>query len=582
MEIIDGLNNFSIGLGQISNDSKNISDKNSKQLPFIDFGPLGLPPPPIEDGETEKKVIRPKRKKGSLLDKILELQNSILIKLEKNIDIFNEETNLRIKRNQKFNFKNPIYNIEFNQDELFKKNSLRESGSVGSEQQNPISQNKKNESFSTPLLVTEPKFNTNLGVNSQSTSIITLIKEITNERNFESLNQTILRESLKIIPKIESNILNNFRNENVINKYFEINKIKESVDPNKIDIISKKSVIEYKNIINQLPTIMNERLNQFTNYIDSNKYSEPQIKTENISNNYYPNLIDSFISIESRKIVNSPNKFTTNNQTINGLKSIYESIYNKNNFESSNQIQNLFSNSVTENGFSKIFNNNQTKKTNNINFTNETNPMSNFFKKNSILNSFDYSQTSGDIILSNQKSNFLVGNGFLNTIENISSFLTVFIDKLDNLKSFEILNPQKQINSNTIKTNEASEKLNINFDLDKINTLGRTLTPTLMMSTLDTNQFNSLMDTLEKNSQIISDGINSKNNQSNNKLINPNIQISTPKIDEGEKRSQDDKIVKIMTSLDEKMGMMLSTLNNISSWVNENRMSSTSLRPHKQ
>ena len=101
-----------------------------------------------------------------------------------------------------------------------------------------------------------------------------------------------------------------------------------------------------------------------------------------------------------------------------------------------------------------------------------------------------------------------------------------------------------------------------------------------MISMIDKNQFSVLMDTLEKNSKIISDNLNKSKpkseSQNNTSLVN--FTTTQNKVDNNDK-SED--ILKVMSSLDEKMSLMIGAIQNLSTIMIDSKPNNFSLRPNK-
>ena len=97
---------------------------------------------------------------------------------------------------------------------------------------------------------------------------------------------------------------------------------------------------------------------------------------------------------------------------------------------------------------------------------------------------------------------------------------------------------------------------------------------------METKQFNLLMEGLEKNSKIISETFTKDRYKNSDKTETPLVNFK-PQTTNQINSNKDPELIKVMSSLDEKMSIMISALSNISSWVSENRSTSTSLRPYK-
>ncbi len=171
-------------------------------------------------------------------------------------------------------------------------------------------------------------------------------------------------------------------------------------------------------------------------------------------------------------------------------------------------------------------------------------------------------------------------DGFIGLIDNMSSFLNTFVEKVDNFESYSLIDPLDRMTLSTNNINNINQQITSSVDFDKLNKLGKKSISQSMISTMDNKQFSLLMNNLEKNSNLISESLKKSKSETNNSSTT-NVVTIQPTNKNEKSKDNTDKLIKIMSSLDDKMSIMILSLNSISSKFDVNRNVSTSLRPYK-
>lgn len=603
IDILSSLNNFSKGLEEISEGIDTITPPND--LPFMDLEPIMIPPPPENEEDDLSFPLKRKKTKEDIGSKIIELQNSVVEKLILNNDILQDQKeSLRILRNQ-----NPtiLSEVQTNLDNVLNKDFSKYPMGSFEKIETIIYQNSQDQNVDGLYRQNKIQYLPNSSVVAPNTTKNDLGVRITDLPTLDDIEVGIkmpdftnfskvlkqntinipvgivepeldLNTSMKVevfydikntIPKIGDLTLNLSE--------FDIPKIdgvKIPVDLENIEI----GKIDLKNLIQKIDYIETKRSleNKITKigyeYEDLLKKNDINEKIK-ISTEYIYNTESELPNQKNIEVpVNYLVKDTFSNIPTNGFKIPLNYEYEYTKFLEPQKIGDLVRQIGVDYEFKNKFNFPSTE--NQKVFVDMVqNPILELSKP-----------TQQDFITQNKTINenietFELKDGFNETINNISVFLDNFINKFDDLNSFKFSNPYDQINLKTIKNEESSKELISNVDLGKINTINKSSIPSVMMSTLDPKQFDSLMETLEKNSQVISE--NSKQKSSTEQVTsNSMMNFSLPKQTETKTKSEE-KLVEIMSRLDDKMSVMISALSNISSWVNENRGSTTTLRHYK-
>ena len=603
IDILSSLNNFSKGLEEISEGIDTITPPND--LPFMDLEPIMIPPPPENEEDDLTFPLKRKKTKEDIGSKIIELQNSVVEKLILNNDILQDQKeSLRILRNQ-----NPtiLSEVQTNLDNVLNKDfSKYPMGSFekietiiyqNSQDQNVdgLYQQNKIQYLPNSSVVVPNTTKNDLGVRITDLPTLNDLEVGVKMPDFTNLSKVLKQNTIDIpvgIVEPELDLNSSMEVEvfydikNTIPKIgdltlnlseFDIPKIdgvKIPVDLENIEI----GKIELKNLIQKIDYIETKR--SLENKITKIGYEYEDLLKKNDINEKIKINTEYIYNTESELpnqknvevLVNYIAKDTFSNIPTSGFKIPLNYEYEYTKFLEPQKIGDLVRQIGVDYEFKNKFNFPSTE--NQKVFVDMVqNPILELSKP-----------TQQDFITQNKTINenietFELKDGFNETINNISVFLDNFINKFDDLNSFKFSNPYDQINLKTIKNEESSKELISNVDLGKINTINKSSIPSVMMSTLDPKQFDSLMETLEKNSQVISE--NSKQKSSTEQVTsNSMMNFSLPKQAET-KTKNEEKLVEIMSRLDDKMSVMISALSNISSWVNENRSSTTTLRHYK-
>ncbi len=609
INILPSLNNFSKSLEDISEGfDKNLSTSND--LPFTDISPLLIPPPPVED-ESDIFPKKFNKSKNDIGKKIIDLQKSIVEKL----DIGND-----LVREQKQSLK-----LSQSQNTIILPDILTNFENIPTPQLNE---------YKKDFTEKEQKLSTN-NLNQTNLPIQTI--------DLPELDKLKFKIDVDNLPKIEIDDIKvgfDLKETNLL-KMFEdkIIKIPINYDFPRFNLPKSFEMDVFYNFMNTLPTIGNLQITSpkfdlpkydainipintevdFVNMLNRKDFSNliqkiDYIESRNILENTvkrigyeYPNLIDPIEQLTTKINVDTEyiNPYTKLPEIINSRIPLGYDISTKLDLPSLQrmtipvileQLGEKFDIPSNENYEKKLEVNFETQK---LNFQNLDNLLSD--SKNILIDTTSQKTQSSSVAIPksilefqnrlkmdfettntvnqiNKKEEYVVKDGFNETINNVSNFLDTFINKLDNLNDFELNNPFEQITLKSIKNEENSKELVSNVDLSKLSSINRSSIPSVMMSTMDSKQFNSLMDTLEQNSKVISE--NFKQNSTEKVTTNSMINFSIPNQTENKSKSED-KLVEIMSSLDDKMTIMISALSNISTWVNENRTTSTSLRHYK-
>jgi len=609
INILPSLNNFSKSLEDISEGfDKNLSTSND--LPFTDISPLLIPPPPVED-ESDIFPKKFNKSKNDIGKKIIDLQKSIVEKL----DIGND-----LVREQKQSLK-----LSQSQNTIILPDILTNFENIPTPQLNEY---KKDFTEKEQKLSTNNLIQTNLPIQTI---------------DLPELDKLKFKIDVDNLPKIEIDDIKvgfDLKETNLL-KMFEdkIIKIPINYDFPRFNLPKSFEMDVFYNFMNTLPTIGNLQITSpkfdlpkydainipintevdFVNMLNRKDFSNliqkiDYIESRNILENTvkrigyeYPNLIDPIEQLTTKINVDTEyiNPYTKLPEIINSRIPLGYDISTKLDLPSLQrmtipvileQLGEKFDIPSNENYEKKLKVNFETQK---LNFQNLDNLLSD--SKNILIDTTSQKTQSSSVAIPksilefqnrlkmdfettntvnqiNKKEEYVVKDGFNETINNVSNFLDTFINKLDNLNDFELNNPFEQITLKSIKNEENSKELVSNVDLSKLSSINRSSIPSVMMSTMDSKQFNSLMDTLEQNSKVISE--NFKQNSTEKVTTNSMINFSIPNQTENKSKSED-KLVEIMSSLDDKMTIMISALSNISTWVNENRTTSTSLRHYK-
>jgi len=609
INILPSLNNFSKSLEDISEGfDKNLSTSND--LPFTDISPLLIPPPPVED-ESDIFPKKFNKSKNDIGKKIIDLQKSIVEKL----DIGND-----LVREQKQSLK-----LSQSQNTIILPDILTNFENIPTPQLNE---------YKKDFTEKEQKLSTN-NLNQTNLPIQTI--------DLPELDKLKFKIDVDNLPKIEIDDIKvgfDLKETNLL-KMFEdkIIKIPINYDFPRFNLPKSFEMDVFYNFMNTLPTIGNLQITSpkfdlpkydainipintevdFVNMLNRKDFSNliqkiDYIESRNILENTvkrigyeYPNLIDPIEQLTTKINVDTEyiNPYTKLPEIINSRIPLGYDISTKLDLPSLQrmtipvileQLGEKFDIPSNENYEKKLKVNFETQK---LNFQNLDNLLSD--SKNILIDTTSQKTQSSSVAIPksilefqnrlkmdfettntvnqiNKKEEYVVKDGFNETINNVSNFLDTFINKLDNLNDFELNNPFEQITLKSIKNEENSKELVSNVDLSKLSSINRSSIPSVMMSTMDSKQFNSLMDTLEQNSKVILE--NFKQNSTEKVTTNSMINFSIPNQTENKSKSED-KLVEIMSSLDDKMTIMISALSNISTWVNENRTTSTSLRHYK-
>jgi hypothetical protein len=366
--------------------------------------------------------------------------------------------------------------------------------------------------------------------------------------------------------------------------------------------LDKDYSINISSVLNKLPDLKLPNMEQIsipiiydlTKKIETIKGEEiiNTLKYEKIFDKTNPQVEKVIVPIEYKSIINELNKSSQETLTINKQKINIEEV--------TNSTLNVLKKTMVE-GDEKINliedKINSVVELANINLKG----LQIDFEKNSLsinngLTSFlnDLYQINFDkreIIM--EPSNFNLSNDFYSkssllsdSIKYIDSYIepnTIndYIKYLDDSLKVNLSNYDStvdMISSKSEMLNDSLEKINTNFNFDKIDSILKNNNPEIRVSTIDNKQFNNLIQSIENNSNIILQSLKQtqpkteESNLSSLKFVKPQEEI---------KSNTDEKLLKVMSNLDEKMSLMITALSNISSWVNENRTSSPSLRPNK-
>ena len=615
-----GLNNFSKSLEEIIESYDDGKNDIPKELLFIDLLPIDESisdeyDPSIEDIELKPKPIK-KKSIDDISKQIIQLQNSISEKLEISNGILEDQRqSLKMFRSQ-----NMIMNTTKSEDVYDLLNSRSKLGdvSVSTEKQQTnelstplvIETKSENNTFITQTSQISPKFDNNKilsfdfdydrlnkfisgsgKINLEDSEISTRLKPYLDFNNSIMVDVPVTYNILENTPDLKSRNLvvpviydeiMNFKDLEFKNKSIQINfdKIYNSDLPNlqpifqdinyklseaNLDVLVKK--IEYDYLLPELTDFSRIQKIKIQTELDNRKSDIPNSTTNDILQRY--NIVNEFVPRKEESVLT--NQYIIKNELIEKINNITsnfsapKSNIDTFNFEKSRGL----TDQKSINEFIKNFENN--------NYIDLKFPQNYNYE---IFHNFDIPKidrfNSIDFVVENN----VVSDGFVKTIENMSEFLGNFVEKYEKLQSYKIIDPLDQISLNSMKINEVTQEIISSVDSSKMNTMGKFSTPTMMVSTMDSKQFSLLMENLENNSNLISENIKMSRDY-NNKSTNSNF-ISIKPVNKTEpQKDNSEKMIKLMSNLDEKMGIMISTLINMSSIMTENRNVSTSLRPHK-
>ena len=168
-----------------------------------------------------------------------------------------------------------------------------------------------------------------------------------------------------------------------------------------------------------------------------------------------------------------------------------------------------------------------------------------------------------------------------NLVSNISNFVDGFVNNIQKINdSFESLNKQvefTQLRSPINEKNPSNDINNLDLDLNfnKLNSINNNMVNKMVMS-MDPDQFKLLVESNESNSNLTLDKTVEPKKVNEQQIIN----LKTNK-DQVSNENPNDDLIDVMSSLDQKMAMMVQLLRNMQNWFNDNQKS-PSLRPYKQ
>jgi hypothetical protein len=168
-----------------------------------------------------------------------------------------------------------------------------------------------------------------------------------------------------------------------------------------------------------------------------------------------------------------------------------------------------------------------------------------------------------------------------NLVSNISNFVDGFVNNIQKInESFESLNKQvefTQLRSPINEKNTTNDINNLDLDLNfnKLNSINNNMVNKMVMS-MDPEQFKLLVESNESNSNLTLDKTVEPKKVNEQQIIN----LKTNK-DQVSNENPNDDLIDVMSSLDQKMSMMVQLLRNMQNWFNDNQKS-PSLRPYKQ
>lgn len=603
IDIIPNLNNFSVGLEEIIQSYENSSKLT--ELPFMDLDSIMIPPPPDDEDNESIFSVKKKKRKEDIGTKILELQNSVVEKLILNNSILEDQKeSLRIMRNQ-----NPTIVTEYqtNTNSFFDRDFLENIKlSTKNEQVNPnvIPQTKFNQESDQPTIlqnvqsiITEfisgPSIRNSLNMEEIPEILVDDIEIKFRIPDFKSFLNKFTKNPIQIPVEIKDSNLK-LDSKSIVDVFYSIkNKVPKIgdliIDVPKIVLPKIESISVPLTFEDTLDQIDFGKLTRTIDYVEKRKVLEDKISR--IGYEYEDLLKQELPPSEDIKI---KTEYSDNysERSIEKNLDVFLTYQNKNNFDSpkqdklsipvgykfdkmkivepinvSKQIREIYLNYQYNNQLEKLKSENQSILVDMI-------PRSRFEIKD-LQNEYLTKNTT----FNENIETFEIKDGFTETISNISNFLDDFIGRLEDLENYKFSNPYDEINLKIIKNDESSKDLISNVDLGKINTINKSSVPSVLLSTLEPKQFNSLIETLEKNSKINSDDYKFSNS-TEKVTTNPMFNLSLPKeVDKASK--SEEKLIEIMSRLDDKMSIMISALSNISTWVNENRSSSTSLKPYK-
>jgi hypothetical protein len=615
VDLLMGLNNFSKSIEEINEGFIDKKGELPKELPFIDLLPLSIPPPPFsengeEDGET--KPIRKFKNQKTISEigkNIIELNESIIKKIDNTNGILQEQKqSLKYLNNQTLISNLPQIDPSY-ENILSQKN-------LGYQDQTILE--KKREYVISDKNIELP----NLQIDLPKLENLKLSVDYDNLLNLDNLNipikiteyissqkDNLYTPNSVIIPtKFDVPNIPNFSRTDFINIYYNIEK-KPFIDTSEINIpINYKENYTPKNYdikpIN-VPIIVDREFDFKTSNL------EPIIQTVDIKNPNYNNIEKNIrigvgydyekLSIDnpslSQEVSMVPNFKYLSNLYFDAQESVQIPVnYKIDAYNLDLPKSELFGNRVIDSKFEIVKN---YKINDDFDFDRIPN---NFYDRYSSITEnatkyltkklYEFENSVNNIFSQDYKfptiekerynlDNYQISDGFVETINNVSNFLYDFIDKFDNVESYNLVDPIGQVTNNIFKSNSSPNDLNTSLDFGKMNLINKVSLPSIMMSSLDPKQFNSLLETIEKNSNIISETFKDKKSSTNSNFgSNSIINVPISKQEEP-KNDTNEKMLKVMSNLDDKMGLMIEALSNISTWVNENRSTSTSLRPYK-
>lgn len=644
MDIIDGFNNFSLSLDELVKHKEQSDKSRPKELSFINFDPF-IPEPPdfeiIEEDESDDCIEDDYQ--NSIFDilnlskKLLNLQDSIskILDLEENlIDNQNEfyklltnQTNIYNGQNEfEYDFDsnnipniqqienstekilNTVYNntLERRLESIFKtdKELLSNSSSsfyfkenqfnnqfftlkdsiiermVESVSREYLKQKEINQSFDNyNSHINNQNLNSDSGKILNSNFSFNYLNLIPNNVNFIPINS---REN-----KISSNIDDIIRTNLLVQNNKSDNKFTNNIQNNEL-LSSSISNLLNRNLYNLNNSIFNTRTDANTSSLNDTYIDETYL---NPTINYENKIVD-ILKLQEFTKEYLIEKINNNYSSLRGNDKVQNFNNSTDNFSNSNywneESNQLFSNNLIQNNLVESLLNNSNKNSTQIEHKNllnfikmkNFNTLNDYLMNKSKIDTLDFKSIINEFNNFNDSSYFKLSDmneGIIDTISDMintsKSIEGIVVDSIiPNLN----MNPTELDGVNVIRNDYSS-----NIDFESLKLFNKSPNNMTMLSMMDSSQFDTLITSLEKNSKIISDGMNKNpekvENISNNTLVSFKTNDSKQ-----ESNKEDNKLFEVMSSLDEKMSVMINALVNISSWVNENRTTSTSLRPMKQ
>jgi len=612
--LLPQLNNFSLSIDEIIKDYKE-TDKSPKELSFIDLSPLIPPPPPEDidvDGESEENkdfenITDPIGSLTNLSKKIVKLQNSINEIFTNNDELIeNQKQILQTLKNQNFFYdlklgnnsqiENPydtkiskeVFNTTFIKDNFTEKYIIKESN-------NDLNTNQTNLDFNKLSADLNLKTSTITKIGFEYTDIPQIkVDNISIPVNIEQIPNIDL-------PKLENlRIPIDYQYPNNVPPPITYGEIKTQTIPIKYDIpeisvdakvrfdiennleIPKVDPIKIPVIMGDTPELKPIKLETILQMVEVKQFSDwklPNIESVDVPINYDKVIKPSFdySDIDTPKLNPIWDIDTT------PIKDYYKTL-------------NILNDSVLRNISIPIDVNIKDNLINNYKKPILEDNLINNYKKPILENNsslLNYVKYNGDLITPNVKSitekvnenldtNYqpIISNEINlsgeDTLEKMSRYLNSLVETEN--QNIETKIDQLSLGINNIKTDFNDLITDISFD--KLNSLGKYQSSTAMVSMIDKNQFSSLMDRLEKNSKIISDDL-SKNTPKTDTQSNTSFVNFTTTQNQVNNKDKSEDILKVMSSLDDKMSLMIDALNSLSTIMIDSKPNNFSLRPNK-